>query len=66
MSVKNPRNGCNPELAKEEFQAMKMMIYTSFKDKSYLGLWEVMLTTEPYCSDYKASGFVFSRLHTHT
>ncbi|XP_078146195.1 zinc finger protein 862-like [Centroberyx gerrardi] len=46
------RNGCNKEQSKEEFQEMKMTINTSLKDKSYLGLWEVMMTKEPYCSDY--------------
>ncbi|CAK6967190.1 hypothetical protein DNTS_001834 [Scomber scombrus] len=24
-----------------------------FKDKTYLSLWELMLTREPYCSEYK-------------
>ncbi|XP_056451735.1 uncharacterized protein LOC130386899 isoform X2 [Gadus chalcogrammus] len=46
------RNGCSKEKAKEEFQLMKMTINTSFKDKSYLGLWQVMTTKEPYCSDF--------------
>ncbi|XP_039511952.1 zinc finger protein 862-like [Pimephales promelas] len=35
------RNGCDFALAAEE----------SFKDKSYHGLWEILLTKEPYCSD---------------
>ncbi|XP_056453175.1 TOG array regulator of axonemal microtubules protein 1-like [Gadus chalcogrammus] len=50
------RNGCSKEKAKEEFQLMKMTINTSFKDKSYLGLWQVMTTKEPYCSDFAADG----------
>ncbi|KAK7877196.1 hypothetical protein WMY93_032098 [Mugilogobius chulae] len=47
------RNGCDFNSAREEFQLMKMMISTNFKDKSYLSLWETMLTKEPFCSDYK-------------
>lgn len=46
------RNQCSKEQAKEEFREMKMTINTSFKDKSYLGLWQVMTTKEPYYSDF--------------
>ncbi|CAM4326971.1 unnamed protein product [Leuciscus chuanchicus] len=45
------RNGCDFALAEEEFQALKTLVFMSFKDKSYHGLWEVLLTKEPYCSD---------------
>ena len=40
-------------MAKEEFVGLKLLIARMFKDKIYLSLWELMLTREPYCSDYK-------------
>ncbi len=49
------RNGVNTELAKEEFVGLKLLIARMFKDKTYLSLWELMLTKEPYCSEYKVS-----------
>lgn len=47
------RNGVNTELAKEEFEGLKLLIARMFKDKTYISLWELMLTREPYCSEYK-------------
>ncbi len=47
------RNGVNTELANEEFVGLKLLIARMFKDKTYLSLWELMLTREPYCSEYK-------------
>ncbi|XP_030213621.1 uncharacterized protein LOC115545037 [Gadus morhua] len=47
------RNGVNTDLAKEEFVGLKLLIARIFKDKTYLSLWELMLTREPYCSQYK-------------
>lgn len=32
-----------------------MLVSANFKDKSYNGLWETMLTKEPYMHDYKVS-----------
>ncbi|KAK0136939.1 hypothetical protein N1851_026872 [Merluccius polli] len=32
------------DLAKEEFEALKMLISSTFMDKSYLSLWELMMT----------------------
>ncbi len=49
------RNGVNTKLAKEEFVGLKLLIARMFKDKTYLSLWEIMLTKEPYCSEYKVS-----------
>ena len=37
-----------------------MTINTSFKDKSYLGLWQVMTTKEPYCSDFAVGSVICS------
>ncbi|KAI4888039.1 hypothetical protein NFI96_021956, partial [Prochilodus magdalenae] len=48
----NSRNGVNTELAKEEFVGLKLLIARMFKDKTYLSLWELMLTREPYCLEY--------------
>ncbi|CAL8239557.1 unnamed protein product [Gadus morhua 'NCC'] len=47
------RNGVNTEMAKEEFVGLKLLIARMFKDQTYLSLWDLMLTREPYCSDYK-------------
>ncbi|KAJ8006709.1 hypothetical protein DPEC_G00110030 [Dallia pectoralis] len=47
------RNGVNTELAKGEFVDLKLLISRMFKEKTYLNLWELMLTKEPYCSEYK-------------
>ncbi|XP_034562833.1 uncharacterized protein LOC117829315 [Notolabrus celidotus] len=47
------RNGVNTEFAKEEFVGLKLLIARMFKDKTYLSLWELMLTREPCCSEYK-------------
>lgn len=41
------RNGVNTELAKEEFISLKLLIARMF--------WELMLSREPYCSEYKVS-----------
>lgn len=57
------RNRCSKEQAREEFREMKMTIHTSFKDKSYLGLWQVMTTKEPYCSDYRVIVVICSIKH---
>ncbi|KAJ8365052.1 hypothetical protein SKAU_G00138830 [Synaphobranchus kaupii] len=47
------RNGCDCALAEEEFQALKTLVFRSFKDKSYKGLRDILLMKEPYCSDFK-------------
>ncbi|KAI8481598.1 hypothetical protein Bbelb_406980 [Branchiostoma belcheri] len=36
-----------------EFQEMKTCIAANFMDMGYLGLYEVMLTKEPYCLDFQ-------------
>ncbi len=40
-------------LARQEYQSMKMFISRNYIDKSYQCLREMTLTKEPYCSDYK-------------
>ncbi|CAL8371335.1 unnamed protein product [Arctogadus glacialis] len=35
----------------KKFVGLKLLIARMFKDKTYLSLWELMLTREPYCSD---------------
>lgn len=55
-----PGMGATKEQAKEEFQEMKMTVNSSFKGKGYLGLWEVMMTKEPYYSHYALDSSIFS------
>ncbi|XP_008281423.1 uncharacterized protein LOC103358295 [Stegastes partitus] len=47
------RNGCDANLAREEYQSMKIFIVSNYMDKSYHALWGMMLTKMPFCSDYK-------------
>lgn len=56
------RNGVNTELAKEEFVGLKLLIARMFKDKTDLSLWELLLTREPYCSEYMVSFYQCSFL----
>ncbi|XP_053506635.1 zinc finger protein 862-like isoform X2 [Ictalurus furcatus] len=37
----------------DEWQGLKILISHNFKDKTYSGLWETMLTKDPYRLDYK-------------
>ncbi|XP_049923984.1 zinc finger protein 862-like [Epinephelus moara] len=53
FSIVLTRNGCDINLAREEYQSMKMFIASNYVDKSSHSLWEMMLTKEPYISDYK-------------
>ncbi|MED6261723.1 hypothetical protein ATANTOWER_009052 [Ataeniobius toweri] len=43
--------GCQVDQVPQEWQLLKTIVRTTFKDKSYLGLWQTLLTKEPYCSD---------------
>ncbi|XP_059930487.1 zinc finger protein 862-like [Gadus macrocephalus] len=47
------RSGCDLAAVQDEWQGLKILVSQSFKDKSYSGLWETMLTKEPYREDYK-------------
>ncbi|KAM9561291.1 uncharacterized protein ACWYII_022829 [Salvelinus alpinus] len=37
----------------DAWQGLKIPVSHNFKDKSYSGLWETMLTKDPYRHDYK-------------
>lgn len=37
----------------DEWQGLKILVSHNFKDKSYSGLWETMLTKDTYRHDYK-------------
>ncbi|CAM4611684.1 unnamed protein product [Leuciscus chuanchicus] len=47
------RSGCNLAAIQDEWQGLKTLVSHNFKDKSYSGLWETMLTKDPYRLDYK-------------
>ncbi|KAM9524715.1 zinc finger protein 862-like [Salvelinus alpinus] len=46
------RSGCNMAAIQDEWQGLKILVRHNFKDKSYSGLWETMLTKDPYRHDY--------------
>ncbi|XP_041954873.1 zinc finger protein 862-like isoform X1 [Alosa sapidissima] len=45
--------GCQLEAIQEEWQSVKALISHTFQDKSYRSLWQMLLTKEPYKTDYK-------------
>eukprot|EP00063_Salmo_salar_P089714 XP_014064549.1 PREDICTED: uncharacterized protein LOC106609988 [Salmo salar] len=47
------RSGCNMAAIQDEWQGLKILVSHNFKDKSYSGLWETMLTKDPYRHEYK-------------
>ena len=47
-SIKSYRSGCDLAAVQNEWQGLKILVSQNFKDKSYSGLWETMLTKEPY------------------
>ncbi|XP_060783092.1 uncharacterized protein LOC132890289 isoform X2 [Neoarius graeffei] len=47
------RSGCDLAAVQNEWQGLKILVSQHFKDKHYSGLWETMLTKEPYREDYK-------------
>ncbi|XP_034018810.1 homeodomain-interacting protein kinase 1-like [Thalassophryne amazonica] len=42
-------------MVQDEWQGLKILVNENFRDKTYSGLWETMLTKEPYREDYKCS-----------
>lgn len=44
----------------DEWQGLKILVSHNFKDKSSSGLWETMLTKDPYRHDYKIDLTVLS------
>ena len=56
LSVSWPSRGCKLDRVQEEWQQLKAVIRTTFADKSYVSLWQTLLTKEPYCSDFEVYG----------
>ena len=44
--------GCNTEAVPAEWRQLKVLVSNSFHDKNYAKLWQIMLTKEPYKSDF--------------
>ena len=47
------RNGCIVQDVVGEWRQMKLQIFNQFMDKSHLSLWGLMLTKEPYCTNFQ-------------
>ncbi|KAM7434192.1 hypothetical protein ABFA07_015672 [Porites harrisoni] len=45
--------GCDFDSISEEWFSLKVLINTTFLDKDYTSLWEIMLTKLPYKDDFK-------------
>lgn len=45
--------GCDFDSISEEWFSLKVLINTTFLDKDYTNLWEIMLTKLPYKDDFK-------------
>ena len=47
------RGGCDFNKVQDEWQALKVIVANTFSDKSYLALWQTLLTKEPYNHDFE-------------
>ena len=47
------RNGCEIESVAGEWRQLKLTIFNQFMNKSLSGLWSLLLTKEPYCTEFK-------------
>ena len=45
--------GCDVDSISEEWFSLKVLINTTFLDKDYTSLWQIMLTKLPYKDDFK-------------
>ena len=45
--------GCNVDSISEEWVPLKILVNTTFLDKDYTSLWEIILTKLPYKDDFK-------------
>lgn len=45
--------GCNTATIQDEWQGLKILVSQNFRDKTYTGLLEMLLTKDPYKQDYK-------------
>ncbi|XP_067668254.1 zinc finger protein 862-like [Haliotis asinina] len=44
--------GCNVEALQTEWRQMKVFVANTFKDKSYSDLWQILLSKDPYKTDF--------------
>ena len=44
--------GCNIEAVPAEWRQLEVLVSNSFHDKSYADPWKIMLTKEPYMSEF--------------
>lgn len=44
--------GCNMEVVQTEWRRMKFFVANTFRDKSYSDLWQILLTKDPYKTDF--------------
>lgn len=52
-SVLSFRAGYHIATIQDEWQGIKILVSQNFRDKTYTGLWEILLTNDPYKQDYK-------------
>ena len=45
--------GCDVDSISEEWFSLKVLVNTTFRDKDYTSVWEIMLTKLPYKEDFK-------------
>lgn len=50
-SILSFRAGCNIATIQDEW--LKTLVSQNFRDKTYTGLWEMLLTKDSYKQDYK-------------
>lgn len=44
--------GCNVNMVQTEWRQVKVLVANTFRDKSYLDLWQILLTKDPYKDDF--------------
>ena len=45
--------GCHVDSISEEWFSLEVLVNTTFRDKEYVSLWEIMLTKVPYKDNFK-------------
>ena len=47
------RNGCIAVDVAGEWRQLKLLVFNQFLDKSHMAVWNLMLTKEPYCTNFQ-------------